>query len=105
MLPCFEQGVKIVFQVGLALLTLCQVDLVKLAFEKLIHALRNFPEDAMDPEKLLPLAFSFKVTKRLEELKQEYDKRNGVSSSQPSSSSKQLKSLKSTPCAAKATND
>lgn len=99
------EGVKIVFQVGLALLTICQVDLVKLAFEKLIHALRNFPEDAMDPEKLLPLAFSIKVTKRLEVLKQEYDKKNGVSSSQPTSSSKPFKSLKSKPCAAKASND
>ncbi|PKU86291.1 hypothetical protein MA16_Dca002122 [Dendrobium catenatum] len=54
-------GVKIVFQVGLALLTVCQNNLLKLAFEKLIHALRNFPEEALDPEKLLPLAFSIKV--------------------------------------------
>lgn len=34
---------------------------VKLPFEKLIHALRNFPEDAMNPDTLLPLAYSFKV--------------------------------------------
>lgn len=34
---------------------------VKLPFEKLIHALRNFPEDAMDPDTLLPMAYSIKV--------------------------------------------
>lgn len=35
---------------------------VKLPFEKLIHALRNFPEDAMDPDTLLPMAYSIKVS-------------------------------------------
>nr|GEZ32634.1 EVI5-like protein [Tanacetum cinerariifolium] len=54
------EGVKIVFKVGLALLKYCHDDLVKLPFEKLIHALRNFPDDAMNPDKLLPLAYSFK---------------------------------------------
>jgi hypothetical protein len=34
---------------------------VKLPFEKLLYALRNFPEEATDPDVLLPLAFSFKV--------------------------------------------
>jgi hypothetical protein len=34
---------------------------VKLPFEKLIHALKNFPEDAMNPDTLLPLAYSIKV--------------------------------------------
>lgn len=34
---------------------------VKLPFEKLIHALRNFPEDAMDPDTLLPMAYSIRV--------------------------------------------
>ena len=34
---------------------------VKLPFENLIHALRNFPEDAMDPDTLLPMAYSIKV--------------------------------------------
>ncbi|KAJ8751881.1 hypothetical protein K2173_026085 [Erythroxylum novogranatense] len=71
------EGVKIVFKVGLALLKYCHDDLVKLPFEKLIHALRNFPEDAMDPDRLLPMAYSFKVSKRLEELKEVYDKKNG----------------------------
>ncbi|XP_020702556.1 ecotropic viral integration site 5 protein homolog isoform X2 [Dendrobium catenatum] len=89
------EGVKIVFQVGLALLTVCQNNLLKLAFEKLIHALRNFPEEALDPEKLLPLAFSIKVTKRLEELKQEYEKQHGISLPQLTSCSKPLKSLQS----------
>ncbi|KAK4339777.1 hypothetical protein RND71_041239 [Anisodus tanguticus] len=46
---------------------------VKLPFEKLIHALRNFPEDAMNPDILLSMAFSIKVSKHLKELKQEYD--------------------------------
>lgn len=83
----YFQGVKIVFKVGLALLKYCHDDLVstprpllnritstfpapddylcciqiKLPFEKLIHALRNFPEDAMNPDILLPMAYSFKV--------------------------------------------
>ncbi|CAJ2665898.1 RabGAP/TBC domain protein [Trifolium pratense] len=71
------EGVKIVFKVGLALLMYCHDDLVKLPFEKLIHALKNFPEDAMNPDTLLPLAYSIKITKRLEELKEEYEKKNG----------------------------
>ncbi|KAF4352337.1 hypothetical protein G4B88_000940 [Cannabis sativa] len=72
-----SEGVKIVFKVGLALLKYCHDDLVKLPFEKLIQALRNFPEDAMDPDTLLPMAYSIKVSKRLEELKLEYEKNNG----------------------------
>jgi len=67
---------KLFFKVGLALLKYCVDDLTKLPFEKLIHALRNFPEDAMDPDKLLPMAYSIKVSKRLEELKQDYEKKN-----------------------------
>jgi hypothetical protein len=39
-------------------LPFCQV---KLPFEELLHSLRNFPEEATDPNTLLPLAFSFKV--------------------------------------------
>ncbi|MCD7449970.1 hypothetical protein HAX54_002687 [Datura stramonium] len=35
------EGVKVVFKVGLALLKYCHDDLVKLPFEKLIHALRS----------------------------------------------------------------
>ncbi|KAF9606719.1 hypothetical protein IFM89_028095 [Coptis chinensis] len=35
--------------------------LIKLPFEKLIHALRNFPDEAMDPDILLPMAYSIKV--------------------------------------------
>lgn len=71
------EGVKVVFRVGLALLKSCQDDLVKLPFEKLIHALRNFPEEVMDPDTLLPLAYSIKISKRLEELKYEYEKTSG----------------------------
>lgn len=51
------------FKVGLALLKHCHDDLLKLPFEELMHALRNFPEDAMDPDTLLPLAYSIKVSK------------------------------------------
>ncbi|XAR62513.1 hypothetical protein NMG60_11017294 [Bertholletia excelsa] len=72
-----NEGVKIIFKVGLALLKVCHDDLVKLPFEKLIHALRNFPEDVMNPDTLLPLAYSIKVSKRLEELKVEYENKNG----------------------------
>ncbi|XP_020274885.1 EVI5-like protein [Asparagus officinalis] len=89
------EGFQIVFQVGLALLKLCHDELVKLPFEKLIHALRNFPEDAMDPDTLLPLAFSIKVSKRLEELKQEYEEKNKGSLTQSVSNNKQLKHLHS----------
>ncbi|AEE73810.1 putative ecotropic viral integration site 5 protein [Arabidopsis thaliana] len=71
-----SEGVKIVFKVGLALLKYCQDELVKLPFEKLIHALKTFPEDAMNPDTLLPLAYSIKVSKRLEELTLEYQKTN-----------------------------
>nr|GMD03509.1 EVI5-like protein isoform X1 [Ipomoea batatas] len=59
------EGVKIVFKVGLALLKYCHDDLVKLPFEKLIHALRNFPDDAMNPDTLLPMAYSLKVVEEL----------------------------------------
>ncbi|CAL9167453.1 unnamed protein product [Musa hybrid cultivar] len=69
------EGVKVVFQVGLALLRFCHDDLIKLPFEKLLHALKNFPAEAMNPDKLLPLAFSIKVSKRLEEFKRDYEKR------------------------------
>lgn len=71
------EGVKVVFRVGLALLKSCQDELVKLPFEKLIHALRNFPEEVMDPDTLLPLAYSIKISKRLEELRLEYEKVHG----------------------------
>lgn len=71
------EGVKVVFRVGLALLKSCHDELVKLPFEKLIHALRNFPDEVMDPDTLLPLAYSMKISKRLEELRFEYEKTHG----------------------------
>ncbi|GLT33986.1 hypothetical protein SLA2020_085360 [Shorea laevis] len=49
----------------------------QLPFEKLIHALRNFPEDAMDPDTLLPMAYSLKVSRSLEESTKEYEKKHG----------------------------
>ncbi|CAM0947382.1 unnamed protein product [Alopecurus aequalis] len=87
------EGIKVVFQVGLALLRFCHDDLVKLPFEELLHSLRNFPEEATDPDKLLPLAFSFKVLSHLEELEKEY--RNRLEGPNASSSSKRLQPLKS----------
>ncbi|CAO2825468.1 unnamed protein product [Amaranthus hypochondriacus] len=71
------EGMKVVFRVGLALLKSCHDDLVTLPFEKLIHALRNFPEEVMDPDTLLPLAYTIKISKRLEELNKRVDKQNG----------------------------
>ncbi|KAJ0099169.1 hypothetical protein Patl1_21552 [Pistacia atlantica] len=84
------EGVKIVFKVGLALLKYCHDDLVKLPFEKLIHALRNFPEHAMDPDTLLPMAYSIKVSRRLEELKHEYERKNEKSVQSVESNGKEL---------------
>ncbi|CAO2191338.1 unnamed protein product [Urochloa humidicola] len=85
------EGIKVVFQVGLALLRFCHDDLVKLPFEKLLHGLRNFPEEATDPDVLLPIAFTFKVSSRLEELQKEYQK--GPEGSSETSSSKRRQPL------------
>ncbi|KAF9587137.1 hypothetical protein IFM89_039654 [Coptis chinensis] len=67
---------------------------IKLPFEKLIHALRNFPDEAMDPDILLPMAYSIKVSKRLEELKKEYEKKNGKAVQPAGSSKEQLQDVK-----------
>ncbi|KAH7688752.1 Rab6 GTPase activator GAPCenA and related TBC domain proteins protein [Dioscorea alata] len=88
------EGVKIVFQIGLALIRFCHDDLIKLPFEKLIHALKNFPEEAMNPDTLLPLAFSIKVSKRLEELEEEYQKRNEGPLQKSGPSHKRMMSLR-----------
>ncbi|RWR87300.1 rab GTPase-activating protein 1-like protein isoform X2 [Cinnamomum micranthum f. kanehirae] len=66
---------------------------IKLPFEKLIHALRNFPEDAMNPDTLLPMAYSVKVSRRLQELKQEYEKRDNESPHASESSEKQVQTV------------
>lgn len=64
---CHDDLVSIMWPVSVInqskfLLTVCVfVYQVKLPFEKLIHALKNFPEDAMNPDTLLPLAYSIKV--------------------------------------------
>ncbi|XP_020083356.1 EVI5-like protein [Ananas comosus] len=89
------EGMKVVFQVGLALLRFCHDDLVKLPFERLIHALRNFPEDATNPDTLLPLALSFKVLKHLEETELEYQRRNEGSVTCGVSCGNRLLSIKS----------
>ncbi|XP_078162900.1 uncharacterized protein LOC144558068 isoform X2 [Carex rostrata] len=88
------EGIKVVFKVGLALLKFCHDDLVKLPFEKLLHSLRNFPEEATDPDTLLPIAFSFKVTKRLEEIEKVYKKKD-EGSQHGSITMKRLQSMKS----------
>ncbi|CAN6448707.1 unnamed protein product [Victoria cruziana] len=89
-----QEGVKIIFRVGLALLKYCHDNLVKLPFEKLVHALRNFPEDALDPDTLLPMAYSIKVSRRLEELKLEYRKRFDPVSQQSQASRSESEGLK-----------
>ncbi|KQJ83334.1 TBC1 domain family member 10A isoform X1 [Brachypodium distachyon] len=88
------QSMKVVFQVGLALLRFCHDDLVKLPFEELLHSLRNFPDEATDPDTLLPLALSFKVSSHLEELEKDYRKR--LEGPNASSSNKRLQPLRST---------
>ncbi|GMH20689.1 hypothetical protein Nepgr_022530 [Nepenthes gracilis] len=88
------EGVKIIFKVGLALLKCCHDDLVKLPFEKLIHALRNFPEEVMDPDTLLTTAYSIKISKRLEGLRLEYVKINGKEAESSESSGKQKQLLR-----------
>ncbi|XP_057522286.1 uncharacterized protein LOC130802334 [Amaranthus tricolor] len=87
------EGMKVVFRVGLALLKSCHDDMVTLPFEKLIHALRNFPEEVMDPDTLLPLAYSIKISKRLEELKFEYEKSHGKEGQSITTRGKQKKLL------------
>ncbi|KAH9572565.1 hypothetical protein CY35_02G157900 [Sphagnum magellanicum] len=46
---------------------------VELPFEKLVHALHNFPRRALQPNTFLPLAYNIKVPERLEELSLEYE--------------------------------
>lgn len=67
------EGMKIVFRVGLALLKTCHDDLVELPFEKLVQRLKNFAEEDLQPDVLLPLAYSIKVSKSLDELLLEYE--------------------------------
>ena len=55
---CSKAYLKQILKRWIELLSYCQV---KLPFEKLLHALRNFPEEATDPDVLLPMAFTFKV--------------------------------------------
>jgi hypothetical protein len=73
-------------------LRFCHDELVKLPFEKLLHAFRNFPEEATDPDVLLPIAFTFKVSSRLEELEKEYQKK--LEGSNASTSTKRSHPLK-----------
>ncbi|XP_078438245.1 uncharacterized protein LOC144708697 isoform X2 [Wolffia australiana] len=75
------------FEVGLALLGYCHDDLIKLPFEKLLPALKNFPEDAMNPDVLLPVAFSIKVSRRLMEFESE-EKKEACASQQSTSGTK-----------------
>ncbi|KAL8171571.1 hypothetical protein V2J09_023375 [Rumex salicifolius] len=74
------EGIKIVFRAGLALLKSCHDELVKLPFEKLIQGLRSFPKEVMDPDKLLPLAYSFRISRQLEVYRLEYEKLNAKAS-------------------------
>lgn len=77
------EGMSVVFRVGLALLKFCEQDLLQQPFEDLIHKLRRFPTEALQPATLLPLAFSFKISKRLEELRLQYQEMQNPSPSPP----------------------
>ena len=72
------EGVKIIFRVGLALLTLFHDDLLELRFESALEFLRHFPEalEAIDGNTLITIACSYKVKKRLRELELEYQAKN-----------------------------
>ncbi|KAL9271325.1 hypothetical protein AKJ16_DCAP07058 [Drosera capensis] len=63
--------------ISIVLLLLYGAQKVKLPFEKLVHALRNFPDEVMDPDVILPMAYSIKISRRLEELRLEYVKIHG----------------------------
>eukprot|EP00850_Spirogloea_muscicola_P018504 SM000170S02676 [mRNA] locus=s170:110041:113161:+ [translate_table: standard] len=67
-----HEGMSIVFRVGLALLKHCEDDLIRLPFEELIYSLKTFPEDAIDPNRLLPLALSINIKERLKQVRAEY---------------------------------
>jgi len=55
------EGMKIVFQEGMALLKLFQDDLLKLSFEDLIRSLQELPMQDLNPDILLQMAWSFKL--------------------------------------------
>ncbi|KAL8137407.1 hypothetical protein V2J09_003408 [Rumex salicifolius] len=88
------EGVKVIFRVGLALLKSCHDDLVKLPFEKLIHALRNFPEEVMAPDTLLPIAYTIKISRQLEDYRLEYEKTNEKAGQATESSGKEKQTEK-----------
>lgn len=64
---------KVIFRVGLALLARQQETLLKLPFEKLVSALKQNPDPGKaSADGLLKVALDFKVSKLLEEYKEQY---------------------------------
>ncbi|KAK9807796.1 hypothetical protein WJX72_009633 [[Myrmecia] bisecta] len=74
------EGIKVVFRVGLALLKTAESELVTLPFEQLLAALnsKRFPAFSRSPVSLLRTALGFKVSRRLQDFKREYDAKPGA---------------------------
>ena len=68
-----QEGMIIVFRVGLQLLMVNESELLQLPFEKLFHALRDVGADSsVDPDALLKNALQLRVSSQLRELSKEY---------------------------------
>ncbi|GLJ41691.1 hypothetical protein SUGI_0862910 [Cryptomeria japonica] len=77
----FIEGLEFIFRVGLALLKYCEEYLLRLGCESLKNTMTLclFPEDALDPDMILPLAYSFRIgNNRMEELKVDYERRENL---------------------------
>mmetsp|Transcript_29084 Transcript_29084/g.40160 ORF Transcript_29084/g.40160 Transcript_29084/m.40160 type:complete len:435 (+) Transcript_29084:32-1336(+) len=66
------EGFKVVYRVGLAILTQAQEHLLTLLFEDLIVVLRNLHQICTDPDDLLRRSMSIRVSRQLEELHKTY---------------------------------
>eukprot|EP00164_Ancoracysta_twista_P007120 GFYU01010055.1.p1 GENE.GFYU01010055.1~~GFYU01010055.1.p1 ORF type:complete len:400 (+),score=74.13 GFYU01010055.1:145-1344(+) len=70
-----NEGIKMVFRVGLGLLKLLQEDLMAAPFEKILKMLKNVPKEFLDPDKLIATAFSIGLSsKKLDHLLEQHDK-------------------------------
>eukprot|EP00793_Prasinoderma_coloniale_P003869 PRCOL_00003246-RA len=67
------EGMKVVFRVGLALLSLRQEELLALPFEHLVQALRNVPPELLaQPDDVLRVAHGIRVSDMLAGFKKDY---------------------------------
>lgn len=73
------EGMKTVFRVGLALLASAQDELMGEPFERLVARLnaRKFPALRRPPDSLMRAALRISVSKRLEVLREEYEREHG----------------------------